>query len=152
MKQIFKVKLNDDNSADETQISNGYLGDNKSGYIYQYERRDAKKKAMIFGGKVEEIKPTFLVADLTIGQIDENNLLDGVVKLMVSMESFIDVQKGIGDKLYPADVFEKILNIFVCSDKTLTQLQELVMYFVGYDYVMVINCAKEDKGSVGLDR
>ena len=152
MKQTFKVKLNDEHSADETQISNGYLGDNKSGYIYQYERRDAKKKAMMFGGKVEEIKPTFLVADLKIGQIDENNLLDGVVKLLKNMESFVDVQKGIGDKLYPADVFEKILNIFVCSDKTLAQLQELVMYFIDYDYIMVINCHKDNRSQLGLDR
>jgi hypothetical protein len=53
MKQ-YRVKLQDNHSANEDQIINGYLGNAfGNGKIMEYTRGHAIKKARMFGGKIE---------------------------------------------------------------------------------------------------
>ena len=55
--KLFRVKLNKNNNAQADQQKDGYLA--LFGKIQKYTRGQAIKKAKLFGGKIEEVKPIF---------------------------------------------------------------------------------------------
>jgi hypothetical protein len=84
----------------------------------------------------------------SIYQIDENALLDGVVKILDGYEAFSDTS-DLNEKLYMGTVFSDILGEDfekkkthptqgIQNQKTLAQLNEL-NNLVNTDYFMVIN-------------
>lgn len=77
---------------------------------------------------------------VSMTQIPENALLDGVVKALQEREAFRDTVGTLNERIYYGDVFEAILNeqhIFKITDKkVLAQLEELAK-LVDTDYVQV---------------
>lgn len=144
MTKKYRVKLN--NPEEQKECNNkGYL-DGGFGRIGSYTRGDALKKARLFNGKIEEIKPTFIITEAKIAQIHENNLLDGVVKALKGREQFEDTEETLGERIYNADVFEQILGEqqelidmkqSTLNTKTLNQLEELAENLGDYQYVQV---------------
>lgn len=145
MTKKYRVKLNEPNTIRAEKNNNGYL-DGGYGRIGSYTRGDAIKKARMFNGSIEEIKPTFIITDAKIAQIHENNLLHGIVELLKGREQFEDTEETIGERIYNADVFEQILSEqdgmdaskFAIKDKkVLNQLEELADALGEYQYVQV---------------
>lgn len=88
-----------------------------------------------------------IITSLSMMQIDENALLDGVVKQLNGREAFVD--KSTNEVIYQGDVFEGILGEIqelidmkltnqIPSQKVISQLEELAE-IVSADYIMVIN-------------
>lgn len=139
MQKLYKVKLSNPESQPQHNV-NGFLGNVfNDGKVAFYTRGEAIKKASMFDGKIELVVPTFLVRDLKIGQIDGNNLIDGVTRLMDKYTAFRDTNLETNEKIYHADIFDDILENYVSNPKIIAQMTELAAVFASYDYVMVIN-------------
>jgi len=86
-----------------------------------------------------------VIGKVTISQIPENALVDGVVKALSGREMFNDVDNDLGERLYSGDVFEAILgedcemptnSPLKLNSKTISQLEELVK-IIDTEYVQI---------------
>ena len=147
MKKRYKVKLNNPKVWKKGVNNKGYL-DGGFGKIGSYTRGDAIKKARMFDGTIEEIKPTFYITDTKVAQIPENQLLDGVVKELKGREMFVDADPNESEeRFYSGDVFEQILGeqgelqkakmFRITNIKVLNQLEELADALGEYHYVQI---------------
>ncbi len=152
MKVRYRVKLNNPKKAKKLN-NNGYL-DGGFGRIGSYTRGDAIKKAKAFDGEIERIVESFIITDAKMAQINENALLDGVVKALKGREQFEDTEETLGERIYNADVIEDILGeqselqkaakkkqlvkgFLLLSDKSIAQLEELSDALGEYQYLQI---------------
>lgn len=138
MKKLYKVKVTKETPKGTEKI-NGYLA--AWGEIQQYERGEAIKKAHMFNGITEPVKPTIIYAEFKMAQIPENCLLHGIVKQLEGRETFVDVDNELNEKMYNGDVFDAILMdvgaFSPLNEKEIEQLKELSLHMNNFTYVMV---------------
>ncbi len=140
MERKYKIKLLEGHTANDDQKAGDYLGNIfGNGKAGLYSLGDARKKARMFGGKLELHVPSVLITDIKVAQVDGNHLLSGVIALLGDA-IFIDTQ--INDKIYSASIIDNIIGMVDKSGAadvpTYDQLNELSEYLTGYDYFMVI--------------
>jgi hypothetical protein len=138
----FKVVLSEGHSAKPDQVIDGCLASGyNDGKVGLYERKDAKKKASMFGGEIKEVEGLHNVLGiLSMQTLPEDALLNDVVKELRGRESFIDADLTNDERLYSGDTFEAILCEQVekktLSKKALNQVEELSL-IIRTDYLMV---------------
>ena len=75
-------------------------------------------------------------------QIPENALLDGVVKALSGREMFVDADNSLNERIYSGDVAEQILGEvgegLKLDKKTISQLEELVG-LIDSEYFQITN-------------
>jgi hypothetical protein len=89
-------------------------------------------------------KLSVVITKVSITQIPENALIDGVVKQLRGREMFTDADPDLGERIYSGDVFEAILgelgemedSPLYPNEKTITQLEELAK-LINTEYVQV---------------
>ncbi len=122
----YKVKLLEGHNARPDQVSNtGYLGNEESECIYT--RGEAIKKARVFGGKIEAVSLSQALTTVSMTQIPQGVLLDGVLVQLLGREMFMDTDVDLDEKIYSGDVFEAILCEFAEMEDTPMYPKEEVM-------------------------
>lgn len=137
----FRVVLKEGNTAKPDQRVNGYLGNVfGDGKIATYERKEAKKKASMFGGEIEEVEGLHnVIGNLTMQTIPRSALIDGVEKQLRGREMFVDNDLHNSEQMFSGDVFEAIASEYDgVNKKTLNQLNELAE-LIHADYVLITN-------------
>jgi hypothetical protein len=135
MKLLFKVKLNENHSAQPDQIKDGYLGNEFM--IFKYTRKEALKKAIRFGGTIEQHKWPFLAKEVKMVQISNPSLLYDIEAALGGRECFTDNDASLGEGIYYGDVFGVMLQERIITGKAKFQLEELADYCIDYDYIQI---------------
>jgi hypothetical protein len=108
MKQLFRVKLNEQHTATNEQIKDGYLANFDE--ICLYSRSEANKKAKVFGGKVEPFgKKYHTGTDCKMLLLPQSELSQKLRNELNGRESFIDTDEQLGEQIFGADIFDAIL-------------------------------------------
>jgi hypothetical protein len=135
MKQVYKVKLDENHLATPDQIKDGYLGNEFM--VFTYSRGEALKKARVFGGTIEKHKWSFLAKEVKMVQISNPSLLHEIEAALVGRECFSDNDASLGEGIYYGDVFGVMLQERIITGKAKFQLEELGDYCIGYDYIQI---------------
>lgn len=148
MKQSYVVKLKKDHLALEHQIVDGYLGMKGNGLKAQkfiYDKKEAYKKARIFGGKampygkIYEHTSTAAILILT-----RSELHPSILKEMRGREILTDIGRPneSGVAMYERGIFEAIL--YDCNNEKQTEIElgSLNTLSQDYDYIIVMEKIK----------
>ncbi len=143
MDRYYTVKLEKGHTAAPDQIVDGRLA--FCGKVCKYGAREAAKKALRFGGKVEGTKLPYDVVSITMAQIDARYLGARVVTLLRGDVAFTEVD-NVDEEIIHADRVSEILEQFNApnsllheSDEVLDQLDTLQHMVMGFDYIHLIN-------------
>lgn len=141
--QYYKVKLNEGHTANPDQIINGYLAlfPNEIGI---YSRREALKKAIMFGGKIEKHGKNYTINECKIIQLAKKELSPAVLRELKEREVYTDPSDETDEPIYYGDVFAGILGEH--SEQTLLSfnqdvIDELIVLdniCANYEYVMIM--------------
>ena len=86
--QLYKVKLNEGHTAKPDQNIDGYLSE--GGMMCLYTRGEALKKAIAFGGKIEQHGKSYTVNDLKVIQLAKQELSYAVQRELDGREVYVD--------------------------------------------------------------
>lgn len=105
---LFRVKV-DPTTLKADQTKDGYLA--AFGSIVYYTRKEALKKAIMFGGKIEPVDSPLVasIRTVTMTQIPRSRVSAGVLKALRGKESFIDDDSGLCETIYTGDIFGQII-------------------------------------------
>jgi hypothetical protein len=106
--KLYRVKV-DPSTLDADQTKNGYLA--AFGCILYYTRREAFKKALMFGGKIEPFVSPLVagIRTVTMTQIPRSAISAGVLKALRGNEAFIDADEELNETIYTGDIFSQII-------------------------------------------
>ena len=126
---LFRVKV-DPTTLKADQTNNGYLA--AFGSIVYYTRKEALKKAIMFGGKIESVVSPLVAGTrtVTMTQIPRSKVSAGILKALRGKESFIDDDSGLCETIYTGDIFGQIIEANEGSPLAITDeavLEELNM-------------------------
>lgn len=129
--QLYRVKLNEGHTAKPDQIAGEYLGNYASIDPSLYTKREAQKKAKMFGGSIEAFGKNYHTVDLKIVQIPVDQFSQQLINELNGRESFIDTDKDLNEVLYSADVFETIL----CEMDEYIEKQKLITFGIYQSFI-----------------
>lgn len=106
--ELFRVKV-DPSTLKAEQTKNGYL--TAFGSIVYYTRKEALKKARMFGGKIDPVVSPLVagIRTLTFTQIPRSSVSAGVLKALRGSEAFIDTDSELDEAIYTGDIFSQII-------------------------------------------
>ena len=141
--QLYKVKLNENHSAESNQVINGYLASfpNELGI---YSRGEALKKAKMFGGKIEKHGKNYTITKDSIINLSKEELSPAVMKELEDREVYVDSNDDINEPIYYGDVFAAILTEITETVRTantpevIDELLVLDNICARYEYVRVM--------------
>ena len=141
----FRVVLKEGNTARPDQVQDGCLASGfNDGKVGLYEYKEAKKKASMFGGEIEEVEGIHnVIGNLSMQTIPRSALLDGVERALRTREQFKDATTNNNEQIFSGSVFEQIASeneesVFKLNKKVLDQLNELAS-LIHADYVLITN-------------
>jgi len=107
--QLYRVKLNEGHTARPDQIAGDYLGGYETIDPMLYTRREATKKAKMFGGSIVPFGRDYHLNELKVIQIPKNQLSQALINELKDREVFTDTDNMLEEVMYSSDVFEAIL-------------------------------------------
>jgi hypothetical protein len=107
--QLYRVRLNEGHTAMPDQIAGDYLGGYETIDPMLYTRREATKKAKMFGGTTEPFGRNYTIDKLKVIQIPKSQLSQALINELKDREVFIDTDNMLEEVMYSSDVFEAIL-------------------------------------------
>jgi len=107
--QLYRVRLNEGHTARPDQISGEYLGGYANIDPMLYTRREATKKARMFGGSIVPFGRDYHLNELKVIQIPNEQLSERLLNELKGRESFKDIDDMLDEVMYSSDVFEAIL-------------------------------------------
>jgi hypothetical protein len=138
MKKVYRVKLNETNYAEPTQIVDGYLA--TDGEIHLYSRGEAMKKAARFGGTIEPFGKAYTVTPLNLVQLSKSELSPELVGILSGLHQYTYLTGR--DYIYGGDIFDGILCQrfigIVINEALEKELQTLAAIMYSTDYFMLL--------------
>lgn len=107
--QLYRVKLNEGHTANADQVSGKYLGTYKSVDPALYTKKEAEKKAKMFGGTAEPFGKNYPMSEAKIIQLNKKDISDHVLNELSGREAFRDTDPDLDECMYYGDVFAGIL-------------------------------------------
>jgi len=107
--QLYRVRLNEGHTARPDQIAGDYLGGYETIDPMLYTRREATKKAKMFGGSIVPFGRDYAVDELKVIQIPKTQLSKTLINELQGREVFLDTDNLLEEVMYSSDVFETIL-------------------------------------------
>jgi hypothetical protein len=107
--QLYRVRLNEGHTARPDQIAGDYLGGYETIDPMLYTRREATKKAKMFGGSIVPFGRDYHLNELKVIQIPKNQLSQALINELKDREVFTDTDNMLEEVMYSSDVFEAIL-------------------------------------------
>jgi hypothetical protein len=107
--QLYRVKLNEGHTARPDQIAGDYLGGYETIDPMLYTRREATKKAKMFGGSIVPFGRDYHLNELKVIQIPKAQLSERLLNELRDREVFTDTDNMLEEVMYSSDVFEAIL-------------------------------------------
>lgn len=105
--KLAKVKVIEGHTAKEHQLTkDGYLG--QDGEVIFYEPRQARKKAMLFGGIVQPV-PSLEYEKETIIRIRKEIIPDKIYRFLIQVKVFDDTDKSCGEFIVYGSTFAELL-------------------------------------------
>ena len=141
--QLYRVRLNEGHTARPDQIAGDYLGGYETIDPMLYTRREATKKAKMFGGSIVPFGRDYHLNELKIIQIPNHQLSDKLLNELKGRESFTDVDDMLEESMYSSDIFETILGE-VDEEIKLQKLITWTSYQPFIDELLVLNELTKD--------
>lgn len=142
--QLYKVKLNENHTANPDQVAGEFLGNYSTIDIALYTRGEAIKKAKQFGGTIMPHGKKYTVNSLKMLRLAKQELSPAVLRELKEREVYTDPADETHEPIYYGDVFAGILGEH--SEQTLLSfnqdvIDELIVLdniCANYEYVMVM--------------
>lgn len=143
MRQSYVVKLKKDHLALDHQVVDGYLGMKGKGLKAQrfvYDKKEAYKKARIFGGKAMPYGKIYeQTSSAAILILTRSELHPSILKEMRGREILTDIGRPdeTGVAMYERGIFESILYDSTNDNQVVIELESLNNLSQTYDYIMI---------------
>jgi len=141
--QLYRVKLNEGHTARPDQIAGDYLGGYETIDPMLYTRREATKKAKMFGGSIVPFGRDYHLNELKVIQIPKAQLSERLLNELRDREVFTDTDNMLEEVMYSSDVFEAILG-YVDEEIKLQKLITWGSYQPFIDELLVLNELTKD--------
>lgn len=142
--QLYKIHLHENHNATSEQVIDGYLASFPN-TLGLYTRKEALKKAIMFGGTIEKHGKNYTTNNLSMIQLSKKEISKAVLNELYCRESHKDTECD--ENIYQGDVFMAILN--ECEGKfpnalnenpsqLMDELETLNTICANFDYVMIV--------------
>jgi hypothetical protein len=130
---VYKVKLNKNHTAEPSQVTkDGYLADD-DGKPYLYNQSAAKKKAELFGGKIEKFGKGYTTSTVKMIQFDQKFLNPLTVEYAKEKQCYENGKGGMF--ICYGNVFDELLEMSNTPAEIIDELKILSVFCVDIDYV-----------------